>query len=576
MKKRWKIAPSDKGIQEALCRELNVLPLTAGVLINRGLVEADKAFSFLRPELSGLHDPFLLGDMDKACGRIVSAFEREEKIAVYGDYDVDGVTAASCLYLFFHELGVEVAPYIPRRLSEGYGLNSEAIKKLHAEGVKLIITVDCGSSNNIEIAFANSLGVDVIITDHHEMGNLPPAFAVINPKRKDCAFPFKGLAGVGVAFNLMMALRVILRRQGWFETERCKNHEPNLKKYLDLVAIGTIADMVPLVDENRIFASCGLGELETTCRPGLIALKEAARVLPGRIDATTVAYRLAPRLNAAGRVGSASLAFALLTTQDAGEARSLADALNAENASRQRIEEGILHDALSMLGDGVIGKGIVLASEGWNAGVIGIVASRLVDRYCMPVVMIAIDKDNGVGRGSARGVKAFDLLSGLESCATQLVRFGGHKAAAGLTVRQENIGAFREEFMAHLNQVLPDSAIGHEIELDALTTLDSLDLRQAEEFGQLAPFGSCNPEPVLGAMDASILATEVVGAKHLRFRFKHNGNNIGGIGFGLADMHPMKGTGYSLAFSPYVDEWQGTRSLKLRIKDVRRFDGGRM
>lgn len=585
MKKRWKIAPSDKGTQEALARELNVLPLTAGILINRGLVEADKAFLFLRPSLDGLHDPFLLKDMDKACGRIVSAMAQGEKIAVYGDYDVDGVTAASCLFLFFRELGVEITPYIPRRLSEGYGLNADAIKKLHAEGVKLIITVDCGSSNNDEIILANSLGVDVIITDHHEMSEKPPAFAVINPKAKGCPFPFKGLAGVGVAFNLMMAMRVLLRKQGWFEMERGlpssrrKNGEPNLKKYLDLVAIGTIADVVPLVDENRIFASCGLRELEATERPGLIALKEAARVRPGRIDATTVAFQLAPRLNAAGRVASASLAFTLLTTEDAQEATRLADALNSENASRQRIEEGILQDALTMIGAGVGDRGIVLASEGWHAGVIGIVASRLVDRYCRPVVMIALD--NGVGKGSARGVKSFDLLAGLESCAELLVRFGGHKAAAGLTVRQENVEAFREKFLYHLKQSLPDEALEREIDLDALTTLDALDLRQAEEFLTLAPFGSCNPEPVLGVLDASILATEVVGTKHLRFKLKQNGRagnsigsmgSIGGIGFGLAEMHPMKGPGYSLAFSPYVDEWQGTRRLKLRIKDVQRFN----
>ncbi len=564
-------------MQEALARELNVLPLTAGILINRGLVEADKAFSFLRPSWGGLHDPFLLKDMDRACGRIVSAMSKSERIAIYGDYDVDGVTASSCLYLFFKELGVEAASYIPHR-REGYGLNAEAIKKLAADGATLVITVDCGSSNSDEVALAKSLGMDVIITDHHEMFVPPPAFAVINPKAKDCAFPFKGLAGVGVAFNLMMALRAELRRQGWFAGERCKRGEPNLKKYLDLVAIGTIADVVPLVDENRIFASCGLKELEATERPGLIALKEAARVRSGRIDAGTVAFQLAPRLNAAGRVSCASLAFKLLTTFDAAEATRLADALNAENAGRQRIEEGMLQDALEMIGAGAAGKGIVLASEGWHAGVIGIVASRLVDRYNRPVVMIALDKESGVGKGSARGVKSFDLIEGLDACAARLVRFGGHKAAAGLTVMRENIAAFRVEFLRHLGEALPDDDLGREIELDALTTLDALDLRQAEEFQTLAPFGSCNPEPVLGVMDASILATEVVGARHLRFKLARRGRadnsigGIGGIGFGLADMHPMKGDGYSLALSPYVDEWQGTKKLKLRIKDVQRFN----
>lgn len=565
MKKRWKVNPANKELQEILGKELNILPITAQLLVNRGLVDCDKAFSFLQPDLKSLHDPFLLKDMDRAACRVASAVADGERIAVYGDYDVDGTTATALLYLFFREIGVEAACYIPDRMREGYGLNREAVRKLHASGTRLLITVDCGSSNFEEVACANSLGLDVIITDHHEMPkDAPAAYAVLNPKQEGCAFPFKGLAGVGVAFNLLMGVRARLREMGWF-----KAAVPNLKKYLDLVCIGTVADMVPLVDENRVLVSFGLKELENTSLPGLKALKETVGLKPGKIDAGDIAFQLAPRINAAGRLSQASFALRLLTTEDGREATHLAGVLNRDNSSRQKIEADTLEQALAMLDRGGrdAGKGIVLCSEKWHPGVIGIVASRLVERFSMPVVLIALD--GGVGKGSARGVKSFDILEGIKACAALLERFGGHKAAAGLTVTKENFEPFKKEFMGYIDRVLKDEDLMPEIVLDAEISLDDVDHRLITEIESLAPFGVSNREPLLCVNGAHIVQTEVVGSRHLRFTVRHNGCSRSGIGFGLAGLHPLEGQGYGVAFSPYIDEWQGMKNLKLKIKDVK-------
>ena len=563
MKKRWKVNQADRGLQEALGAKLNILPVTAQLLINRGLVDCDKAFSFLTPDLKDLHDPFLMAGMERAAARISEAIRGAQKIAVYGDYDVDGTTSTALLNLFFKELGVDTVCYIPDRHKEGYGLNCEAVRKLAAQGVRLIITVDCGSSNHEEIALANALGMDVIVTDHHELpSGPPPAYCVINPKQRGCNFPFKGLAGVGVAFNLAMAVRALLRKEGWFTRA-----EPNLKKYLDLVAIGTVADMVPLLDENRVLVSYGLKELDSTRRPGLIALKEAAGIKPGKVDSDNIAYNIAPRINAAGRVASAGTALRLLTTDDAAAARALAAALDRENLSRQKLEEEILKEAVEMYGAHASGRGIVLSRDGWHSGVIGIVASRLAERFSRPVVLIAVD--GNVGKGSARGIKSYNILEGIINCADLLERYGGHKAAAGLTLHRDNIEEFKEAFLRHVNGTLSDDDLVPEITLDAQVSLAEVDLRMVAEIGSLAPFGVANREPLLCCTDAHIIGTEVVKSRHLRFKLKHNECARSGIGFGLAGLHPMEGGGYSIAFSPYLDEWKGVKNMGLRIKDCR-------
>ncbi len=562
MKRRWRLGAVDEALKDIMAKGLNIMPVTAELLINRGLVDVDRASRFLNPDLRQLHDPFLFKDMERAVERVLEAMKKREKIAVYGDYDVDGVTSSALLNLFFKESGVTALSYIPERRAEGYGLNCEAIKKLGAEGVSLIITVDCGSSNAGEIKFAGSLGIDVIVTDHHEpQKQALAAYAFINPKQATCPFPFKGLAGIGVAFNFVMALRARLRDIGWFKAEA-----PNLKKYLDLVCIGTIADMVPLLDENRVFVSLGLKELRETRNPGLKALQEASFIDNRVVDAGGVAFQLAPRINAAGRVSSASLALRLLTTTDHDEAASIAESLNRDNFRRQRLEEDILIEALAMVGDKP-DNGIVLYSDKWHAGVIGIVASRLSERFSRPAVLFSVE--NGVAKGSARaGIKTFDLLNGIASTGRFVERYGGHRAAAGLTVKAENMDMFKREFLAHVNSTLTEYDLVPEMSIDAMVPLAEINLRLATELLMLAPFGVANREPLLCLSDAEILETAVVGNRHLRFKVRQYGGLWTGIGFGLAGLHPIKGDGFNVAFSPYLDEWQGRKNVKLKIKDV--------
>ncbi len=563
MKKRWRVDEADRGLQEELGRRLDILPITAQLLINRGLVDGDRAFSFLRPELKDLHDPFLLKGMDRAASRAVEAVLRRETVAVYGDYDVDGTCAAAVLHGFFTAAGIEPVVYIPHRQKEGYGLNKGALDELRSRGVTLLITVDCGMSNAGEVKYASSLGMDVIVTDHHEpCGEPPDAYAVINPKQKGCAFPFKGLAGVGVAFNFIMALRALLRRLGRFD----KANEPNLLRYADLVCIGTVADMVPLLDENRVLVSYGLKELASSSRPGIEALKDVSAVRREGLNADAVAFRLAPRLNAAGRLSRADAAFRLLTTGDAPEARSLAAELDAENSRRQKLEAEMFMEALSMLQGAPADKGIVLHSEAWHPGVVGIVASRLVERFSRPAVVISL-KD-GVGKGSARGTRSFDMLEGLAACAGSLTRYGGHRAAAGLTVDEKRLSAFRDEFLKFANLRLTDEDLTPEVRMDAVVSIGDIGARLLAEIDSLAPFGMANRAPLFCLRDARIAATEVVGGRHLRFVLSHQGVNFRGIGFGMAPMHPLEGDGFAVAFSPYLDEWRGQRRLGFKIKDV--------
>ncbi|MEE9615293.1 MAG: single-stranded-DNA-specific exonuclease RecJ [Thermodesulfobacteriota bacterium] len=569
MKKRWKVNPVNRELQESLGRELSILPITAQLLINRGLVDKDRAFSFLKPDLNDLHDPFLMKDMVTAVERLSAAVAGGEKIAVFGDYDVDGTTSTALVHLFLKELGADSVTYIPERLKEGYGLNEAAVRELHGSGVKLIVTVDCGVSCHEEVALATTLGVDCIITDHHETtAELPPACAVLDPKRPDCTFPFKGLAGVGVAFNLVMALRTKLRDNG---TSFPGGEVPNLKRYLDLVCIGTVADMVPLVDENRVFVSWGLRELENTTRPGLRALKEVSGVKPGKVDTDNIAFQLAPRINAAGRLKSADTALRLFTTGDEVEAGNMAALLQSENSSRQRIEAGILEEALEMA-EGETGRSLVLSSPGWHPGVVGIVASRMVGRFTKPTAMIAVE--DGIARGSVRGISGINVMEGLDACAALLERYGGHKAAAGFSIAPKNIDGFKKAFGDFWNERLTDEDLVPEVALDAVVSLDEIDMRLVSELERLSPFGLSNRQPLFCAVDTDMVHTEVVKDRHLRVRVKQGGKKAGaamnGIGFGLASLHPMKGRGFDVAYYPYLDEWRGSKNLKLRIEDVQK------
>ncbi len=435
MHKRWRVQNANEKLQELFVNELKILPLTAQLMINRDINDLVDANSFLKPDITNLHDPMLMKDMDKAVERLERALVDNERVAICGDYDVDGTTATALLKLFLTELGFSVLTHIPERITEGYGLGNASLKVLADKGVKVVITTDCGVSNYDETVFANSLGVDVIITDHHEIpAKVPPALAIVNPRQAGCAFPFKGLAGVGVAFNLAMALRGHLREKGHIS----EASQPNLKKYLDLVSVGTVADMVPLRDENRIFVKYGIEQLKNTERPGMKALIDVSLIRDGQVSAEKISYQIAPRINAAGRVSRADIALELLTTTDTSKAEELATELDSINSERRSLEADITTEALSMIDPECKDKGIVLFSENWHPGVIGIVASKLSGRFTKPTVMIALDKD--IGRGSARGgVANFDLLGALSSCDKFLDKYGGHRAAAGLTISRENI-----------------------------------------------------------------------------------------------------------------------------------------
>jgi single-stranded-DNA-specific exonuclease len=548
-----------------LVREGNVPPLIARILANRGIVEPGASGRFLSANLADIHDPFLLPGMEKAVVRLAAARSAGERVCVYGDYDVDGITSVALLITFFRTIGLDCCYYIPRRLEEGYGLAEEGVANVAALGAKIIVTVDCGINSVAEAELCASLGIDLIITDHHTPGAvIPNAFAVINPLLPGSLFPFKYLAGVGVAFNLLIALRSRLRAEGYFAGK----DEPNLREYLDLVALGTVADIVPLVDENRIFVKYGLGELSSSARTGIQALKDVAGV-NGAVGCGTVGFRLAPRLNAAGRLEDAALGVELLLCDDLQKAVAMAAELDASNAERQALEQEILRDALAMVKDtpGLSNrKSIVLASEAWHPGVIGIVASRIVDMFHRPTVLIALQGGNG--RGSGRSIPNFHLHDALNACSEHLLKFGGHKHAAGLSIDESTLEAFIEGFDAVAGGLLSPSDLIPELAVDALLRPEGIDLALAEAVDALAPFGMGNPEPVFMLEGAKVTDLRVLKEHHLKLRLTAGGRTLEAIGFNMAQGRNVPEF-VTLAFSLQINDWNGRRSLQLRLKDLK-------
>lgn len=567
MEKEWKICTSHQGKVQELSGELNIHPLITQVLFNRGIKEKGSIHKFLYPSLKDLHSPFHMKDMDKAVDRITKAVLNRERIVIYGDYDADGVTSTTLLLDFLQELGGNVSYYIPNRLEEGHGLNREALDQIAQSGTRLIITVDCGITNIQEIAYATTLGMDTIITDHHETPvDLPPALAILNPKQPGCTFPFKELAGVGVVFNLIIALRARLREMGFWKNAPV----PNLKNYLDLVALGTVADMVPLVDENRIFVKMGLTFLTKGLRPGIAALKNVSGLEIKEIEASDVGFKLAPRINAGGRIGVANDGVELLISRDRDTAQPFAERLNQNNHQRQRIEEQILSDVLKHIdtdSDLLQRKSLVLASSKWHPGVIGIVASRLVEQYWRPVILISITE--GVGKGSGRSIKEFNLYQGLKSCRHLLEGFGGHKYAAGMTLLEDNITEFYRFFEAAAKESLQDRELYPKIEIDSMVNLDDLTETFTEHLCSLPPFGIANPEPVFCASGFKVMEAQVVGEKHLKFKVFQDTIPFEVIGFNMGHYHPSLSSSIQIAFVPQVNMWQGKRSLQLKLKDIK-------
>ncbi len=567
--KNWILREHHPASATLLSEELGLQPLIAQILVSRGIEKPEAADMFFSARLEDLHSPYLMKDMDKAVERIRKAIHDHESILIYGDYDADGVTGVATLLLFFRSLGIPVSFCIPNREGEGYGIHVHHLEKFLNPLHTLMITVDCGISSYDEILYAKDKGIDTVVTDHHEVpSRLPPACAIINPKQKDCAFPFKELAGVGIVLNLLMAVRKQLRDDGYWSGQ----NSPNLKDLLDVVALGTIADVVPLLDENRILVKHGLQELTQSRRPGIRALKEICGIRDETVTEGHVAYRLAPRLNAPGRMGHAEDSVHLLTTENPVEAEALAKKVNADNVKRQELERRILQEVkrnLARDSGPLAAKSLILTSSNWHPGVIGLCASRLLEEYSLPTVLITFYGNAGLGKGSGRSIDGFHLYEGLRRCEDLLEGFGGHEYAGGLTIRPDNLKLFCERFEAIASETLSDEDFVPKLFIDAEVPLEVFSPSFIEEKEKLAPFGTGNPEPVFSSSPLDLYQANVVGNGHLKLSIRENGRFYDAIGFRMGSLFPLPEKGIRIAFVPEVNEWRGTRRLQLRLKDLR-------
>lgn len=558
---KWRKAACDPGARRAM-EAAGVPPLAAIALCARGLDTPEKARSFLDAGRGQLLDPLLMRDMDAAAARVRRALENGEIIAVYGDYDVDGITSTCLLTDFLRREGGDVIPYIPDRMEEGYGLNRDAVSALRCQGVGLIVTVDCGITAVEEAQFARSLGVDVVITDHHECkARLPDAVAVVDPRRADCPYPFKCLAGVGVALKLALALGGPGRR------------EELLERYADLAAIGTVADVMSLTGENRTIVRLGLEALRRTDRPGLRALLHEAGLDERPLNATAVGYTLAPRINASGRMGCAALAGELFLTQDPVRGEELAHRLCELNRERQAIEADIYAECQAMAEAMPPEKrrALVLAGEHWHQGVVGIVASRLAEKYSCPAFMICLQ--DGKGKGSCRSFAGFNLFAALEHCAPLLEGFGGHALAAGFTILEENIPAFAAAMNEYVCAATGGAEMVSSLDIDGeLEEPGLLTLEGVEGLELLEPYGAGNPKPVFCLSGCTITAlSEVGGGRHLKLRLSTSGRTFDAIFFSATAGEAGVGTGdrVDVAFTPQINEYRGWRSVQLQLCDLR-------
>lgn len=560
--KKWIPTRCDGAIAARLARELRLSELTATLLVNRGITNPEAADRFLNPSITYLHDPFLMRDMREAVTRILRAIELKEKILIYGDYDVDGTTSTVILKKALSIIGADVSYYIPERLKDGYGLRDDAMQMAKDSGYHLIISVDTGIRAQQAVEHARSLGLDIIITDHHipEEG-LPRANAVLNPKRPDCEYPNKNLAGCGVAFKLAQALLMETGRKRFTES------------FIKIAAIGTIADIVPLVGENRVIAKYGLEGLRHPNNPGLRALLEVAGITGKSVSCFDVGFRIGPRINAVGRMAGASAAVDLFDAPDLETAMRLAVEMNEQNSARQQIEADILKQVMSKIeGDTALGDShvAVIAGEGWHRGVIGIVASKVVDHLHRPAIIISIE--NGVGHGSGRSIQAFHLLDGLESCSDLFERFGGHSHAAGLAMRADKIDELRERLNKHARKVLTSEDLIPVIPTDCHLPLKLASLETVEEITRLEPFGPGNPQPVFEAHGAQVVsAPRVMKEKHLKFRVQQASRWLDcvwwGAGHRAADIFP--GDRISLVFTISENTYNNNTQVQLTLRDMR-------
>lgn len=563
----WQIKQPQPDLCRTFAENLGVSPVISQILINRGISNTDQARAFLGGTISDLHDPFQFPGMDRAADRIVQAIQEGEKILIFGDYDVDGITSVALLIRLLHPYAKRNLFYhIPNRLEEGYGLNIPAIEKAARNGITLIITVDCGITAAAEIALAKSLGLDVIVSDHHEPpAVLPEALVLINPKIADCPYPFRDLCGAGVAFKLAMAL-----------AEKIGISDEILFREIDLVALGTVADMVPLFGENRIIVKAGLERIANTSNEGLKALIAVCGLGDREITAGHLAYYLAPRINAAGRLGYAQTGINLFLAADPDQAMSLARKLETENRERQAIEAELTICACRQAEELLAKRDrrtLVLAGDNWHHGVLGIAASKIVERFYRPAILIGWDGTRTEGRGSGRSIQGFHLYHALEKCAGHLTRFGGHESAAGLSITKDSLEQFAEEFESYAQGCLDDGDMIPSLKADVEIELEQATLELARQLTKLGPFGSQNPEPILVCRNIMMVSPKGVGGngKHLKFKAQSANARIDGIGFGfgsrLPDLHSQ--TAVDLAFALEENSWNGVSSAQVNVKDLK-------
>jgi single-stranded-DNA-specific exonuclease len=561
----WDFIRSDPDLIRQVEQEFNVPEIFARVLTSRGIVNREIGTIFFKPDPVQLHDPFLMTDMEAAVERVLAQIKAEQSILVFGDYDVDGTTGASMLYLFLKSIGAKVSTYIPSRETEGYGLSTAGIDYATLIGADLMITCDCGISAVNEVAYAAGKGIDVIITDHHMPDTmLPQAKAILNPKRIDCNYPFSGLCGGGVAFKLALAVA----EKGGYDPGLVWEHS-------DLIALGTAADMVPILDENRVLVHHGIERIQERSRPGLAALWQVAGLSGKEVTVGRLVFGVAPKINAAGRLGDAGRAVKLLTTRNRYLAVSMARELMEENTRRQAIQESTVEDAIFQVHarhDLSTENALVLHSENWHQGVIGIVAARIRDMFHRPTVIIAMD--NSVGRGSARSMPGFDLYDALARCKDHLVGFGGHAAAAGLSINEEHLSGFADCFLGWANDTLTEEQLQPRLTVEGECSLSLIESRFLRFLRSLAPFGPGNRRPVFvsrGVKPAGMPRLVGENYNHLKCSIGQNGITLDAIGFDMADHFEklLLNKPLDIAYVVEENEWQGNRTIQLQLKDIK-------
>ena len=559
MNKKWQLYKINEEEVEKIENKYKINKLLATILVNRNIKEPKDIRLFLKPTREDFHDPYLIKDMEIAVQRIIKAINNKEKVTIYGDYDVDGITSITVLKSFLSDIGLECKSYIPDRLEEGYGLNKNAIDSILKKGCDLMITVDCGISGNEEIDYANSLGIETIVTDHHEPGDkLPNAIAVIDNKRKDSTYPFRELAGVGVVFKLIQALGIKLGLK-----------EETYLKYLDIVCLGTISDIVPLVDENRVIAKLGLMLVQQTRNIGLRSIINSSGYK--KVDSTTISFGVAPRVNACGRMGMAEEALNLFLSKNINEVNELTKRLNEHNSLRQSIEKQIFEEVLKQIEENDLDKHkvIVLGGKNWHHGVIGIVSSKVTEMYFKPSILLSFEED-GIGKGSGRSIPGFDLHEALTKCGQTIEKFGGHSMAIGITLKKDNFEEFKNKFEQiaideHIERIVPI------IKIDAKINLDDINKEMVESLKQLEPFGEANKMPIFLFKNLKIDSIRALSeGKHLKLTLKDNNNIINAIGFNigrLADEYRI-GDKIDVVGTLEINTFNGVDNLQINIKDI--------